>query len=144
MMYICCFLFKQKTAYEMGISDWSSDVCSSDLRTRHASISLSADGIAVLRPLSAGGRAWTSLLDAETLLTVRVTIGTFEAVGAARLGDPCHEDRVAIAQRVFESACEELTDRNSLDLAHVIAGARERVRLQREMHDSDQSGRAQV
>src|SRR3546814_1707767 len=26
-----CFFFKQKTAYEMRISDWSSDVCSSDL-----------------------------------------------------------------------------------------------------------------
>src|SRR3546814_1816130 len=25
------FIFKQKTAYEMRISDWSSDVCSSDL-----------------------------------------------------------------------------------------------------------------
>src|SRR3546814_10611367 len=25
------FVLKQKTAYEMGISDWSSDVCSSDL-----------------------------------------------------------------------------------------------------------------
>src|SRR3546814_3836340 len=28
---VVCF-FKQKTAYEMRISDWSSDVCSSDLR----------------------------------------------------------------------------------------------------------------
>src|SRR3546814_1375345 len=28
------FFFKQKTAYEMRISDWSSDVCSSDLVTR--------------------------------------------------------------------------------------------------------------
>src|SRR3546814_18617236 len=28
------FLFKQKTAYEMRISDWSSDVCSSDLQER--------------------------------------------------------------------------------------------------------------
>src|SRR3546814_10834015 len=28
------FFFKQKTAYEMRISDWSSDVCSSDLRMR--------------------------------------------------------------------------------------------------------------
>src|SRR3546814_8912334 len=27
------FFFKQKTAYEMRISDWSSDVCSSDLLT---------------------------------------------------------------------------------------------------------------
>src|SRR3546814_2810276 len=29
--YVCVFFFKQKTAYEMRISDWSSDVCSSDL-----------------------------------------------------------------------------------------------------------------
>src|SRR3546814_3680520 len=29
--YLCFFFFKQKTAYEMRISDWSSDVCSSDL-----------------------------------------------------------------------------------------------------------------
>src|SRR3546814_2837479 len=28
---ILLFVFKQKTAYEMRISDWSSDVCSSDL-----------------------------------------------------------------------------------------------------------------
>src|SRR3546814_7874567 len=34
----CCvvfFFFKQKTAYEMRISDWSSDVCSSDLKLPH-------------------------------------------------------------------------------------------------------------
>src|SRR3546814_18140915 len=30
-MYCLFFFFKQKTAYEMRISDWSSDVCSSDL-----------------------------------------------------------------------------------------------------------------
>src|SRR3546814_13484088 len=29
--YIAFFFFQQKTAYEMRISDWSSDVCSSDL-----------------------------------------------------------------------------------------------------------------
>src|SRR3546814_3002331 len=31
---VACFFFKQKTAYEMRISDWSSDVCSSDLGQR--------------------------------------------------------------------------------------------------------------
>src|SRR3546814_2458285 len=31
MAYLLLFFFKQKTAYEMRISDWSSDVCSSDL-----------------------------------------------------------------------------------------------------------------
>src|SRR3546814_7589010 len=31
-LFIVFFFFKQKTAYEMRISDWSSDVCSSDLK----------------------------------------------------------------------------------------------------------------
>src|SRR3546814_6497781 len=41
LFFLCCvfcirfFFFKQKTAYEMRISDWSSDVCSSDLIWRH-------------------------------------------------------------------------------------------------------------
>src|SRR3546814_275909 len=33
MVFVFVFFFKQKTAYEMRISDWSSDVCSSDLLT---------------------------------------------------------------------------------------------------------------
>src|SRR3546814_4222404 len=33
------FFFKQKTAYEMRISDWSSDVCSSDLLPHHFRLS---------------------------------------------------------------------------------------------------------
>src|SRR3546814_5081938 len=32
-LLVLFFYFKQKTAYEMRISDWSSDVCSSDLTT---------------------------------------------------------------------------------------------------------------
>src|SRR3546814_13941116 len=31
VVFVLFFFFKQKTAYEMRISDWSSDVCSSDL-----------------------------------------------------------------------------------------------------------------
>src|SRR3546814_3873022 len=39
-MCLCCifFFFKQKTAYEMRISDWSSDVCSSDLIAANGSM----------------------------------------------------------------------------------------------------------
>src|SRR3546814_4770180 len=39
-VYICfyIFFFKQKTAYEMRISDWSSDVCSSDLIFVHQAL----------------------------------------------------------------------------------------------------------
>src|SRR3546814_12924902 len=43
---VLIFFFKQKTAYEMRISDWSSDVCSSDL--------VSADNSR--RPREGGGR----------------------------------------------------------------------------------------
>src|SRR3546814_1727796 len=32
VVFVIVFFFKQKTAYEMRISDWSSDVCSSDLK----------------------------------------------------------------------------------------------------------------
>src|SRR6188768_10411 len=35
MIVFLFFFFKQKTAYEMSIGDWSSDVCSSDLRRDH-------------------------------------------------------------------------------------------------------------
>src|SRR3546814_2095272 len=58
---ISVFFFKQKTAYEMRISDWSSDVCSSDL---------------------AGGGAWwfwTARADTRPALrTQTVTVGSIE------------------------------------------------------------------
>src|SRR3546814_13651162 len=65
-MYFLVFFFKQKTAYEMRISDWSSDVCSSDLAARDVArksivllkneagalpLAASAKSIAVIGPL---------------------------------------------------------------------------------------------
>src|SRR3546814_11162897 len=35
-MFVSFFFFEQKTAYEMRMIDWSSDVCSSDLDASHA------------------------------------------------------------------------------------------------------------
>src|SRR3546814_4539950 len=48
---IFVFFFKQKTAYEMRISDWSSDVCSSDLdhRLLHAGQNPAVDPDVVVR-----------------------------------------------------------------------------------------------
>src|SRR3546814_5994526 len=50
LLFLCCwlfvyvvfffFFFKQKTAYEMRISDWSSDVCSSDLESAAISVGI--------------------------------------------------------------------------------------------------------
>src|SRR3546814_9734703 len=77
--------FKQKTAYEMRISDWSSDVCSSDLKTpaappvsgaahsRNAS-SREADPFDSARART----SWIRYMD-QTLLEVRVTKKTLEA-----------------------------------------------------------------
>src|SRR3546814_3256360 len=52
VQFVCFFFFKQKTAYEMRISDWSSDVCSSDLELRsdpHLDRKPRADSLMVLR-----------------------------------------------------------------------------------------------
>src|SRR3546814_6279811 len=51
------FFFKQKTAYEMRISDWSSDVCSSDLLDLGRG---GNDGLLVLQAV-----AWADLDDAD-------------------------------------------------------------------------------
>src|SRR3546814_9311029 len=72
------FLFKQKTAYELRISDWSSDVCSSDLFG--------------LRPLIVHARR--HLLVEERLLPVKVLLSKLRA----RVGrDPFGRDLRGIA-----------------------------------------------
>src|SRR3546814_1630848 len=43
-IFVIVFFFKQKTAYEMRISDWSSDVCSSDLGRGETAAPASAGG----------------------------------------------------------------------------------------------------
>src|SRR3546814_5023209 len=45
--WVCFFFFKQKTAYEMRISDWSSDVCSSDLSVTPSDVA-DATGLPVM------------------------------------------------------------------------------------------------
>src|SRR3546814_13280972 len=47
VVIVVFFFFKQKTAYEVRISDWSSDVCSSDLRFPDANCRLVAQRTAI-------------------------------------------------------------------------------------------------
>src|SRR3546814_2680032 len=70
---MCCifFLFKQKTAYEMRISDWSSDVCSSDLSTSFAqALDQQREHPAVHRPAvqQQQRRAFSGFLDVQVVL----------------------------------------------------------------------------
>src|SRR3546814_2535770 len=68
------FFFKQKTAYEMRISDWSSDVCSSDLPERE----FSADQPWRLLPRShihSGDSAGASKSSLQALRSIAVSVG---------------------------------------------------------------------
>src|SRR3546814_17550844 len=61
MIFVLVFVFKQKTAYEMRISDWSSDVCSSDLRmTRPSPASPGRSRSAPTNPPMTGQASTTS------------------------------------------------------------------------------------
>src|SRR3546814_10480931 len=70
------FFVKQKTAYEMRISDWSSDVCSSDLTLSGTSWSRSLRRVAVTT-MSAG------LVAESVLFAVAASAGRLSSAGAA-------------------------------------------------------------
>src|SRR3546814_16941310 len=61
------FFFKQKTAYEMRISDWSSDVCSSDLTRRPSALTCAS--CALLWVCSASRDRPTLLMSATALMS---------------------------------------------------------------------------
>src|SRR3546814_17331063 len=88
------FFFKQKTAYEMRISDWSSDVCSSDLLGDHDA----DDGVA------------------------RGRIGELHIGGLVRLRKGDGGDDLVLRQRCLEHAGEEVVG-GKLALAGVHRGA---------------------
>src|SRR3546814_19585084 len=68
-MLLYVFFFKQKTAYEMRISDWSSDVCSSDLgRRRSGRLPGSCPSSCCWRAPSLRARAVPRLTRSVTLL----------------------------------------------------------------------------
>src|SRR3546814_2918028 len=62
-MSFICFFFKQKTAYEMRISDWSSDVCSSDLPKKPARATLHGEIVTLRQVLKTANRkGWIAAL----------------------------------------------------------------------------------
>src|SRR3546814_6081378 len=88
-MFFFFFVFKQKTAYEMRISDWSSDVCSSDL------CRMVAEGITRAR-LPADNPVRCSLGDPRTQALAR-RLGTTRSAAAVDLwGDDLAGAVVAI------------------------------------------------
>src|SRR3546814_13137336 len=82
MCNLFCF-FKQKTAYEMRISDWSSDVCSSNLK--------------------AGGSKWNN--------SINLRIGS-EGSGETVDWDGCIEERKPISRSSYDPIPTEAMDLN--------------------------------
>src|SRR3546814_12037706 len=82
MCNLFCF-FKQKTAYEMRISDWSSDVCSSNLK--------------------AGGSKWNN--------SINLRIGS-EGSGETVDWDGCIEERKTISRSSYDPIPTEAMDLN--------------------------------
>src|SRR3546814_17985045 len=82
------FFFKQKTAYEMRISDWSSDVCSSDL----------AD--AASRNIFAG---------------ILIQMGNQKLAGSDKTGaDPLYQEALALARKSVAENAQDAVSRNIL------------------------------
>src|SRR3546814_4265833 len=73
-----CFFFKQKTAYEMRISDWSSDVCSSDLPSMASIIDVGGGASTLVDDLLANGYRNLTVLDlsAAALATAKTRLGS--------------------------------------------------------------------
>src|SRR3546814_3764006 len=90
VVFVFVFFFKQKTAYEMRISDWSSDVCSSDLQPR----------LVVRRQIGRGGMA----VQIEQEVDGRaIQLGLIGAVGQ----QAGIEIVAQILQQIGRAACRE-------------------------------------
>src|SRR3546814_5818904 len=93
-MFLFFFFFKQKTAYEMRISDWSSDVCSSDLNSYDAIVLdlmlPRMDGVAVCRKLRDEAKKATPVL----MLTARDTLQDKVSGLEAEIGRASCRERV--------------------------------------------------
>src|SRR3546814_1125389 len=86
------FFFKQKTAYEMRISDWSSDVCSSDLaQISHVFPISAADGSGwqLLRAFPNAGKARPLKTEAELHFGERVALFMEWRSEERRVGKEC-------------------------------------------------------
>src|SRR3546814_1272426 len=79
-------IFKQKTAYEMRISDWSSDVCSYDLAADAASgatMLATLDSDSPGAPFSAGEQAGLEYAGKLALTPAAITAADIEAMRSA-------------------------------------------------------------
>src|SRR3546814_4843704 len=109
----CVFFFKQKTAYEMRISDWSSDVCSSDLEHRAEAAPPPGAHNGSARRSRADGRGsddrWVSSF-------VWLSLGTVESVSPPSRRGVQSDHRRRSCRHSFRRSAEFEGDRKSTPL----------------------------
>src|SRR3546814_2359952 len=89
------FFFKQKTAYEMRISDWSSDVCSSDLSVAAHQIAFNVVALLFMVPLGIGTAATVRIgMAAGANDMPRVRRAGLAAMGISQIGRASCRERV--------------------------------------------------
>src|SRR3546814_4254349 len=86
-LYIILFFFKQKTAYEMRISDWSSDVCSSDLAIIAIDLTMAASSLVFAVSLRVSGALEPAVVQGLWVaapLFALIAFGVFNTIGIYR------------------------------------------------------------
>src|SRR3546814_3142356 len=115
--FLFFFFFKQKTAYEMRISDWSSDVCSSDLNAWNAPATIPAvnTNAARLPPVSCPlATSWTAshMISVIALNSNAITI----AVSSARI----RKRRLAAAKPLRTAASNRRSEEHTSELQSLM------------------------
>src|SRR3546814_19890412 len=117
IVYFIIFFFKQKTAYEMRISDWSSDVCSSDLISDDLHVGMgmrrkpgtSGDGVVVPHPDRAPTHAGGIIIIREGEMMA--------GVKPAKIGRASWRERVC-SGRVDPGGCRRLKKKKNNEEYH--------------------------
>src|SRR3546814_12320934 len=111
VFFVYVFFFKQKTAYEMRISDWSSDVCSSDLQHQGRPFFVFAHDLP--------RRLWAETLELHCDDMCRMQSNRIQTSGLASMrtnashGHSTLTSRYRIFNGIWSSNCWYWTDRKS-------------------------------
>src|SRR3546814_1590842 len=156
-MFVLCFcvfffFFKQKTAYEMRISDWSSDVCSSDLVGAGEPLRILVPGnigvhkgsglIAQIKQLDTSGQLQFHLLGTgdSDLKDCVVDNGAYERTQFAELAGAIKPHIAVVLSIVPETWCHTLTESwaTGIPVFGIDRGAvGDRIRERSEEHTSE-------
>src|SRR3546814_1365 len=126
VLYWCFFFFKQKPAYELRISDWSSDVCSSDLRRGSSHHEVDPQHHTAGKERRKGSSHKNSVVSVQAD-THRIVVGVQHHAGdggyhQTHHGTNCDGDRVR-GYRSPEDTDQKQQARQRIALEHHLPGA---------------------